>query len=736
MRLRYALISLFLALTAVPLTVFWAWPHSQVLQSELDDVRDRHLLLARNLGAALQRYHQDVLAAFNMISINLIEQRKIEQAQDLLLNLSFRHVCIADEATRLVTAEVSPFNLPCPERVPEKRMQMFAELAREDRTVFSEVLEGPDGDPVIYLVRRVRRQLAIGALHTEYFVRLGKAISFGARGHAAIVDHKGNILAHPLDDWIAARRNVAGVSAVARMLNGETGIDTFFSPALESDMIAGFTVVPEVGWGVMIPQPVVELHEKARQAETSALTVFLFGILIACVCAWIVSILFARPLELISRAAEKVVQGEEPGEVAALESKLVPVEFRRVQSSFNAMIRRLRDNLVHINKLAYQDKVTGLPNRALFRKYVTEKLAELQVAGRGGLLLFIDLDGFKTINDRLGHDLGDELLRCFSVRLQALFDQIGPAPDGSDEAESQHVQNASGHLLARIGGDEFAAFLPGVEPDDDSQAIAKALLRCVREPFRVGGQEATIGVSIGLARAPTDADSYTMLVRRADMAMYEAKRSGKNTFHLYDRAIETALVQADRLRREIPRGLQLDQFELYFQPRFDISTHQVHCMEALIRWNHPNDGLLLPDEFLPTVESSETMIAIDYWVLQKALEQLSSWSDDHPDLAISVNMSARQLSNLALADDIIELVRRADVDPARIELEVTEHAILSNEKTARQVIERLHECGLRIAIDDFGQGYSNFARFVELPVDVIKLDRSLVSKLTDDPRVP
>ncbi len=736
MRLRYALLLLFLFLTAVPLTIFWTWPHSQVLQNEFDDVRDRHLLLARNLGAALERYHQDVVTAFNLIANNVIKDRTIEQPQDLLLNLSFRHICIAEEATGVVVAEVSPVALPCPEMVPDKRMYLFARMAREDKATFSEVLEGPGGVPVMYVIRRVGQLIAIGALNTDYFVRLGKAISFGVLGHAAIVDHKGNVLAHPLDDWIAARRNIAKVSAVARMLNGETGIQTFYSPALKSDMIAGFTVVPEVGWGVMIPQPVIELHETAQKAEEAAVAVFLVGILIACICAWIASILFARPLELVSQAADSVVQGDEPTEIAELKGKLVPIEFRRVQSSYNAMIRRLRDNLVSIHKLAYEDKVTGLPNRAMFREFVTEKLVELQTVGRSGLMIFIDLDGFKAVNDNHGHDLGDELLRCFSVRLQALFDQMGPTRDGSDEPNSLQVQLAAEHLLARLGGDEFAVFLSGAERDGDGEVVAKAILRCVREPFRLGSQEAVIGASIGLARSPDDGDSYAMLIRHADMAMYEAKRSGKNTFRFYDRKIETALNRAEQMRREIPTAIEFDQFELHYQPRFHAASREVRCFEALIRWNHPKDGQRQPGEFLTTVESTDAIIAIDHWVLRKALAQLARWSRDHANLALSINMSTRQLTDASMADQVIELVREAGIDPARIELEVTEHAVLSNENTARQVIQRLHDFGLKIAIDDFGQGYSNFARFAELPVDVIKIDRSLIVKLTKDPRVP
>ncbi len=735
MRLRHALISLFLALAAVPVTVFWAWPHSQALQSEFDDARDSHLLLARNLGGALRRYHQDVLTAFNLIARNLIMQRQMEQPQDLLLNLGFRHVCIADEATGNVVAEAGPAALPCPDKVPEERFHVLARMARENQVTFSEVQNGPGGDPVLYLVRRVDRFLAIGALNTDYFIELSKTISFGGHGHAAILDQKGNVLAHPRDDWVATRHNMAGVSVVDRMLNGETGIETFRSPALDSDMIAGFTTVPEVGWGVMIPQPIEELRKKADDAQTSAIAVFLFGVLIAYLCAWIVSILFARPLELISRAANNVVRGHELEEFTELKSSWVPIEFHQVQENYNAMIRRLRSNMISINKLAYEDKVTGLANRTMFRKYVTEMLKELQVAKRGGVMLFIDLDGFKAVNDSLGHDLGDELLRCFSIRLQAIFDQLSPVLDNAEEAYAMRVQITSGYLLARLGGDEFGVFIAGVRRGVDAETIAKILLRSIPEPFQFAQQRAVISASIGLARSPEDGGDCETLIRHADMAMYEAKRSGKNTFRFYTPAIEAALNHAANVRHEIPLALKLDQFELHFQPRFDATSRQVRCMEALIRWNHPRHGRRLPDEFLPMIESTDTIVAIDHWVLKRALAHLATWSSDHPDLAVSINMSARQLTDSNLADDVIELVCEAGVDPAKIELEVTEHAVLSNESTARAVIQRLHQFGLKIAIDDFGQGYSNFARFAELPVDVIKIDRSLISRLTADQRV-
>ncbi|MEM7044649.1 MAG: bifunctional diguanylate cyclase/phosphodiesterase, partial [Pseudomonadota bacterium] len=321
-------------------------------------------------------------------------------------------------------------------------------------------------------------------------------------------------------------------------------------------------------------------------------------------------------------------------------------------------------------------------------------------------------------------------------RLQALFDQFRPPIEEAGPSTFMQSRLDAKYLIARLGGDEFAVYVTMADREQDGSMIAKAVLKSLADPFVLSGVDVIVGTSIGLARSPVDGDSYATLIRHADMAMYEAKRAGKNTFRHFDPSIAASINNAAEIRRDIPRALQLDQFELHYQPRFHAASKQVRCMEALLRWNHPKDGQRLPGAFLDAIESTDAIIDIDHWVLRNALAQLTEWSGDHPDLALSINMSTRQLIDSRMADQVIELVHEAGIDPSRIELEVTEHAVLSNEKTARMVIERLHDVGLKIAIDDFGQGYSNYARFAELPVDVIKIDRSLVSKLTEDPRVP
>ncbi|MGF1475853.1 MAG: putative bifunctional diguanylate cyclase/phosphodiesterase [Geminicoccaceae bacterium] len=736
MRLLYALLSLFLLLTAVPLTLFWVWPHSQAQTDQIEDLRDRHLLLARNLGAALERYHRDVSAAFNLLAVNLIFGQDVEHADDLVRNLNFRHICIADEATGRVVSESSPVTARCPEQVPAERMELFSNLARESAPMFSEVLPGPEGEPLIYIVRRMHGFLAVGALRTDYFTELGRSISFGAKGHAAIVDQRGNILAHPLDHWVSERRNLAEVTAVARMLNGETGIDTFYSPALGSEMVAGFTTVSDAGWGVMIPQPLAEIREKAEAAKMSAITVFAAGLLLACLFAYIVSIYLARPLELIGGAADAVVRGERPYEVKESQSWLVPLEFRQVQTSFNAMVRRLGDNLVRIHDLAYQDAITRLPNRALFRKLVGESLIELETSRRGGVVLFIDLDGFKGVNDRLGHDLGDELLRQFATRARAAITAWSrPDRRGATGTEAPETSPPE-PIFARLGGDEFGLFMAERARHGDAEAAAMILLDVVSEPFWLGQEEITIGASIGIASMPQDGHDYATLLRHADMAMYHAKRSGKNGYRFFDRDVQQSATLLESLRREIHQALKNQEFVLDFQPRFDSAGARIRCMEALVRWQHPERGLLLPGAFLPSIESTDTIIALDQWVLAHALQHLTRWNKHDRDICISINMSARHLTDPDLAKQIIHLVQASSIHPQRVELEITEHAVLQNADRAKAFIDALRGFGLRIAIDDFGQGYSNFARFVDLPVDVIKIDRSLIAKLSHDPRAP
>ena len=736
MKLRSVLFFLFLVLTLVPIALFWVWPHSRTLQNEFDEVRGRHLLLARNLGAALQRYHRDVSAAFNLLAVNLEHGHHIDQAGDILLNLEFRHICLADAKTGKVVSQAGPLLNNCPDFVPKERFAFFVSIARSDKISFSEVMAGPNGQPIIFLVRRYGDNIAIGALTTEYFVRLGKAISFGVKGHAAIIDHKGNILAHPLDSWIAERKNISQISAVKRMLNGETGIEMFYSPAMKSDMIAGFTSVPGPGWGVMIPQPVAELVAKARQVKYSVVGVFALGIAIAAILAILVAFFLSRPLERIIAASRKMGAGDVSAQIDVTSSKLIPAEFRAVQESFNAMVGQIQQNRTHIESLAYIDTVTGLPNRECFRKMVESDIVCLRNAGEYGALVFIDLDGFKNVNDALGHDIGDELLMHFAHRVSGVLklpieNVRETILNGGCIPESRKCSTT----FARLGGDEFVIFMPNAGNDEAILHTVEDILEAIGKPFLLGNNEIFVGASAGVARFPGDGDSYKRILSQADAAMYRAKRSGKNTVCLFDRFADASAVDGEQIAREIQNALRNDEILLYYQPKISCRDDRTAGLEALIRWQHPERGLLLSGSFIPFIESSDVIVEVGEWVLKNTIHQILDLAGKGRKIPISVNIAAKHFASAAFADRVMEIVNEIGIEPSLLEIEVTESAVLSDLDQARNALQKIRDFGVRVAIDDFGKGYSNLSRIALLPFDVLKIDRSFIARISAEDRM-
>ncbi len=336
MRLRYILFAALSMVTVIPVIFFGVWPHSQALQNEFDNVTDRHLLLAQNLGAALERYDRDVTSSFRVLAVNLVHGKTVDGAGELLSNLTFRHLCIARPADGRIVGSLGDDRYPCPDAVPPERLALFKTLVRPDVVRFSGVMAGPDRRPTIYLVAMIEGFLAVGAVTTDYFVELGRDIAFGRGGHAAIVDHTGRVLAHPLAEWRRTMRDISELEPVRRMLNGETGTAVFYSPAMKEEMIAGFTAVAANGWGVMIPQPVAELRDRAETIRRSALGVVALGFAAAAAVSWILSGYLTRPVQAVAEAAKKMAGGDRSARVRSI-GWHEPRELREMELSFNAM---------------------------------------------------------------------------------------------------------------------------------------------------------------------------------------------------------------------------------------------------------------------------------------------------------------------------------------------------------------------------------------------------------------
>ncbi|GAA2583940.1 hypothetical protein GCM10010435_72200 [Winogradskya consettensis] len=363
-----------------------------------------------------------------------------------------------------------------------------------------------------------------------------------------------------------------------------------------------------------------------------------------------------------------------------------------------------------LSRQAFTDSLTGLPNRALFRDRLAQAVARIDDTEIGVLLL--DLDDFKLINDDLGHSLGDELLATIATRLSR---EIGP-----------------GDVLARLGGDEFAVLLEDTD-EPAAVALAERLLRAGREQIRLGSREVTCSLSIGIAGGTRPAEQ---LLRDADLAMYAAKRAGRNAYAVFDPSMSRSVLEEAQQRVDMERGLAEDQFEVLYQPVVDMRTRRVTGVEALVRWRHPERGLLSPYCFIAAAEANGLIVPLGRWVLRRACAQLARWRAETPaaaHLRINVNLSARQFQYAGLVDDVAAALSDAGIPANHLTLEITESMLMADITAAIETLGALRSLGVSLAIDDFGTGYSSLSYLKQLPVDIIKIDKSFVDGVDTDP---
>ncbi len=360
---------------------------------------------------------------------------------------------------------------------------------------------------------------------------------------------------------------------------------------------------------------------------------------------------------------------------------------------------------------ALHDALTGLPNRELFRDRIDQAVGRSRRDGDAAVVMIMDLDHFKEINDTLGHHMGDLLLQEVSRRLRVAL------------RESDTV--------ARLGGDEFGVLLPRAKTTEDATVVAQTLLAHLREPFVLEGMRLEIDASIGIALHPMHGEDNETLQQRADIAMYSAKQSGRG-FALFepelDRHSPRRLALAGGMRVAINEG----QIQLYYQPKADLRTGRIMGAEALARWDHPEFGIVGPSEFVPIAEQTGLITPLTSWVLDAAIAQVRRWKDAGLELSIAVNLSARSFLDTQLALEIPRLLARHGVDAELLELEITESMLMTDPARAEATLTRLSRIGLTLSVDDFGTGYSSLANLKRLPVDVIKIDKSFVMEMAVD----
>lgn len=376
-------------------------------------------------------------------------------------------------------------------------------------------------------------------------------------------------------------------------------------------------------------------------------------------------------------------------------------------------ITAIKNSEQELKHLAHHDPLTDLPNRLLFSDRAEQALASAQTHRHGCALLMLDLDHFKLINDSLGHNVGDRLLKAVAARLQGLF--------------------GAGITLARLGGDEFALLLERCPQPGQAAALAQRMLDALKEPFCIDGNQLFINASIGISLFPSDALNAEQLLRNADAALSKAKTSGRNGYALYTEELTAHAQQRVEIAFELRRALEQQELRVYYQPVHDLQTSRLIGVEALVRWQHPQRGLVSPAEFIPIAERTGLIADIDAWVMQQACRQMCQWQQSGVVLSfVAVNVSSRLFARRELYQQVAQVLHDTGLDPACLELEVTESAVMDDPEVALEQMHRLRELGVRLAIDDFGTGYSSLLRLKRLPVQKLKIDQGFVAGLPWD----
>jgi diguanylate cyclase (GGDEF)-like protein/PAS domain S-box-containing protein len=380
---------------------------------------------------------------------------------------------------------------------------------------------------------------------------------------------------------------------------------------------------------------------------------------------------------------------------------------------FSDITQRKRDE-ERIRYQATYDALTGLPNRSLFMDRLSMALHQAQRSGQRVGLMFIDLDGFKLINDTLGHDVGDELLKEVAQRLLVCVRQ--------------------GDTVTRFGGDEFTIIMPDLGEVRNVLAIAHRIIDSLKLPFLLKGTEAYISASIGITSFPDDAQTVQALVKNADAAMYRAKETGKANFQFYTHGLDAESTARLTIKNGLSKALERQEFELLYQPKCDVATGRLTGAEALLRWRSAELGRMLPATFIPVLEETGLIDRVGDWVLETACLQHKIWRDaGHGHMRVAVNLSVRQLRQGTLVRTVETLLGRYSIDPSGIELEITESMIMKDTENAVAVLKDLFDMGVHLTMDDFGTGYSSLSYLKRFPQNTIKIDRSFVNDIAVDP---
>ena len=451
---------------------------------------------------------------------------------------------------------------------------------------------------------------------------------------------------------------------------------------------------------LLLAYPKAQALSDARKLQLALAAVTLLGLLLVAYATWKAAGRITQPLARLDEAAGRLASGEHVQVRVRGEDELA-----RLAASFNEMVGKIAEREQRITQLAFNDVLTGLPNRTMFQQQLDHAFRAAE--GNGGLFALhcLDLDQFKVINDTLGHPAGDALLIEAGRRVQ---------------------QAARGHFVARLGGDEFVVLQVVGDDRNAIDRLAREILETMAQPLTIDGNEFAPSTSIGIAIAPQDGEDGGTLLRNADLALYRAKEAGRGTFAFFEESLNERAQQRRQLESDLRLALERGEFELFYQPLFDLEQNCICSFEALLRWRHPQRGLVGPVEFIPVAEDTGLIVPIGAWALREACARAACWPDN---IRVAVNVSAVQFHRGALHETILRALADSGLEPNRLEVEITESIFLEGGETTLRLLHALRTLGVRIALDDFGTGYSSLSYLQSFPFDKLKIDRSFIQNL-------
>ena len=604
----------------------------------------------------------------------------------------------------------------------------FRAMSDSSNAIYTTFLNNPDNNQPILLTSKPLRYIIGNSQNRKAKTRLygylvltvsldfletqAENMKAGRYGDVFFTDSAGKILFHPDRSKVGGRLKN---NLFAKLTDSMQSADTV--DALYRNTSAHYQGLKLHDWLYA-----VAVYQESEFNDKS----FSLGrlvILIACVAILLtIALLFGflkkvliTPIQKLAEAAKEIGRGK----------LLAPIdvdsddEVGHLATSFKEMGENLNHYHEQVRYVAYHDSLTGLPNRLMFKDYLGRATAEARRNLQELSILFIDLDNFKRINDTLGHQAGDKLLEAFAERLTACVRE--------SDVISHEEHDTTSSVMARLAGDEFTIMLPRTKGGVAAQKVSRRILERLTEPFTVNRQELFVSASIGIALYPDDGLSVDELMKHADIAMYHAKKSGRNNYQYFSGKLNEEALYKVKIESKLRHALEKDELEVYYQPQVSFSTGRIIGAEALLRWKDEDLGMVPPDIFIPIAEEYGLIVAITEWLIHDICTQAQQWQERYKNpLTMAINISAVHFSGNGLIDLVRHTLKATGYDPQFLEVELTETSVLQDPTVAISTLKELQEMGLKTSLDDFGTGYSSLNYLMQLPLNKLKIDRSFV----------